>query len=55
MKIENKSLNQIFEKDPASGMIFYKRLAGSVVQRLIWNYEAFISEGSLKEVTPSYG
>ena len=55
MKIENKSLGQIFEKDPASGMMFYKRLAGAVVQRLVWNYEAFISEGSLKEVTPSYG
>jgi len=55
MKIENKSLNKIFEMDTASGMMFYKRLAGSVVQRLIHNYEAFISEGSLKEVTPSYG
>jgi CRP-like cAMP-binding protein len=55
MKIENKSLNKIFEKDTASGMMFFKRLAGAVVQRLIHNYEAFISEGSLKEVTPSYG
>jgi hypothetical protein len=36
-------------------MMFYKRLAGAVVQRLIHNYEAFLSEGSLKEVTPSYG
>jgi len=55
MKIENKSLYRIFEKDAASGMMFFKRLAGAVVQRLIHNYEAFISEGSLKEVTPSYG
>jgi len=55
MKITNESLNKIFEKDTASGMMFYKRLAGAVVQRLINNYEAFISEGSLKDVTPSYG
>jgi CRP/FNR family transcriptional regulator, dissimilatory nitrate respiration regulator len=55
MKIENQSLYKIFEKDRAGGMMFYKRLAGAVVQRLIHNYEAFISEGSLKEVTPSYG
>lgn len=55
MKIENESLDKIFQKDTASGMMFFKRLAGAVVQRLIHNYEAFISEGSLKEVTPSYG
>jgi len=55
IKIENESLIKIFDKDTASGMMFFKRLAGAVVQRLIHNYEAFISEGSLKEVTPSYG
>jgi len=55
MKIDNESLNKIFEKDTASGMMFFKRLAGAVVQRLIYNYETFISEGSLKDVTPSYG
>jgi len=55
VKIENESLNKIFAKDTASGMMFFKRLAGAVVQRLIHNYDAFISQGSLKEVTPSYG
>lgn len=55
VKIENASLNKVFATDTASGMMFYKRLAGAVVQRLIHNYQAFISEGSLKEVTPSYG
>jgi hypothetical protein len=55
MKVNNESLYKIFEKDTASGMMFYKRLAGAVVQRLILNYEAFISQGSLREVTPSYG
>lgn len=55
IKIENKRLIELFEKDTAGGMMFFKRLAGAVVQRLIYNYEAFLSEGSLKEVTPSYG
>lgn len=55
MKIDSESLKKIFEKETASGMLFFKRLAGAVVQRLIYNYETFISEGSLKEVTPSYG
>ena len=54
-KIEKEQLSKLFEKDAASGMKFFKRLAGIVVQRLINNYEAFLSEGSLKDVTPSYG
>ncbi len=54
-RIENAKLAKIFEKDAASGMIFFKRLAGIVVQRLLNNYEAFLSGGSLKDVTPSYG
>jgi CRP/FNR family cyclic AMP-dependent transcriptional regulator len=55
MKIDNEKLSKIFEKDTASGMIFFKQLAGAVVQRLIYNYESFLSEGSLKDVAPSYG
>jgi CRP-like cAMP-binding protein len=53
-KIEKASLNKIFEKYPEMGMMFFKRLAGAVVQRLIYNYETFLSEGSLKGVT-SFG
>jgi len=55
VKIENSRLTELFEKDTQGGMMFFKRLAGAVVQRLIYNYEAFLSEGSLSEVTPSYG
>ena len=55
VKIQKERLNKIFEKDTASGMMFFKRLAGAILQRLIHNYQAFVSEGSLKEVTPSYG
>lgn len=55
LKIEKERLARIFEKDTAAGMVFYKRLAGAVVQRLIYNYENFLSAGDLKDVTPSYG
>ena len=55
LKIDNEELSKIFEKDTASGMMFFKRLAGAVVQRLIYNYESFLSERSLKDVAPSYG
>ncbi len=55
MKIDNEKLSKIFEKDTASGMIFFKQLAGAVVQRLIYNYESFLAERSLKDVAPSYG
>ncbi len=55
LKIDKERLTRIFEKDTAAGMVFYKRLAGTVVQRLIYNYENFLSAGDLKDVTPSYG
>ncbi len=55
VKITNENLSKIFEKDAATGMTFFKRLAGAVIQRLLYNYESFLSEGSLKKVTPSYG
>ncbi|MEW6139041.1 MAG: cyclic nucleotide-binding domain-containing protein [Thermodesulfobacteriota bacterium] len=55
VKIDNDKLLKILEKDTASGMTFFKRLAEAVVQRLIYNYETFLSERTLKDVAPSYG
>lgn len=55
VKIDNEKLLKILEKDTASGMTFFKRLAEAVVQRLIYNYETFLSERTLKDVAPSYG
>jgi len=52
--VEKEALNKIFLKHPESGMVFYRRLAGAVVQRLISTYNAFLAEGTLKGVT-SYG
>jgi len=54
VKIEKDKLNRIFAKHPENGMTFFKKLAGAVFQRLIYNYEAFLSEGSLRGVT-SFG
>lgn len=50
MKINKDKLNEVFKKHPAAGMIFFKQLAAAVVQRLVDNYNAFLSEGSLKGV-----
>ena len=54
-RIEKERLNEILEKDPASGMVFFKRLATVVVQRLMDNYSAFLSAGSLSGVTYGSG
>ena len=55
IKIENEKLNTVLKNDPVGGMTFYKCLGGCIVQRLGYNYDAFLSEGSLKGVTASYG
>jgi len=55
VKIEKGRLNSVLEKDPEGGMLFYKRLAGAVVQRLIDNYNTFMSQGSLRGVTYGTG
>jgi CRP-like cAMP-binding protein len=54
-KIQKDELNKVFDKYPRDAAIFFKRLAGDVVQRLIGNYNAFLSEGSLKGVTYGSG
>ncbi len=54
-RIPKAGLNEVFEKHPKDGVIFFKRLAGAVLQRLVDNYNAFISEGSLKGVTYGTG
>jgi len=53
-KIDRGKLRELFEKRPEIGMLFYKRLAGAVIDRLVCNYNAFLCEGSLKGVT-SFG
>jgi CRP-like cAMP-binding protein len=55
VKIEKDKLIETLQKDPNSSAVFFRRLAGAVVQRLIDNYGMFLTEGSLKGVTYGSG
>lgn len=55
VRIEKEKLNGLMEQDPRTGMIFFKRLAGAIVQRLVDNYNSFLSAGSLSGVTYGSG
>jgi CRP-like cAMP-binding protein len=44
IRIGKEELNKILEKQPGSGMMFFKRLAGALGDRLIYAYDAFLSE-----------
>lgn len=44
IKIEKDQLNKILEKQPGNGMMFFKRLAGAIGERLIYSYNVFLSE-----------
>ena len=54
VKIEKEKLNNIFEKHRFSGLLFYKRLAKIIGERLINNYRVLLSAYK-KEGQPSYG
>lgn len=54
IKIESAKLNRIFEKHHFSGLMFYKRLARSIGDRLINNYNSLLSAYRGEE-PPSYG
>ena len=43
LKIEKVRLNQILERDPASGLSFYRRLARMMGRRLVASYGATLS------------
>jgi CRP-like cAMP-binding protein len=54
VKIEKGKLSKIFEDDPASGMLFFRRLARIIGERLVNSYSTilFAYKG---EGPPSYG
>lgn len=54
LSIDRKKFEEIVEKDPVNGLIFYKRLARTIGNRLIHSYE-IISGTSEGENTPSFG
>lgn len=53
-RIDKEKLEAVFEKYPVSGKVFYKRLAGAILQRLLYSYESFMQEGSIRGIT-SFG
>ena len=54
LKIEVGKLQKIFEKDTANGFIFFKRLAGTLGNRLLQTYKQ-ISAMSQAEISNSFG
>jgi CRP/FNR family transcriptional regulator, cyclic AMP receptor protein len=54
LKIANSQLDQILQQDPASGMIFFKRLAALIGRRLVKCYKATLSLHGEREPR-SYG
>jgi CRP-like cAMP-binding protein len=53
-KIEKDKLSALLEKDPASGLLFYKRLAFAIGQRLVNTYNMLLA-GQAESKVPSYG
>lgn len=53
-KIDRKSLQKILEEDMANGLIFFKRLAGIIGNRLIWSYK-MITATSQAQISPTTG
>ncbi len=54
LKIDVGKLQEILEKDPANGLIFFKRLAGTLGNRLLQTYK-MMSVASQPEVSASFG
>ncbi len=54
IRIEKDRLGKAFENDPASGMLFFRRLAGIIGERLINTYSMLLSAYKA-EGPPSYG
>jgi CRP-like cAMP-binding protein len=54
VKIEKEKLSALLEKDPASGLLFYKRLAFAIGQRLVNTYNMLLA-GQAESRVPSYG
>ena len=42
-KIDSRALLNILEQDPVNGLIFIKRLAGLIGNRLVWSYKMITS------------
>jgi CRP-like cAMP-binding protein len=54
LKIDANRLQKILEKEPTSGLIFFKRLAGILGDRLLQSYK-MVSDSSQAEISTSFG
>ena len=54
LKIEKNQLQNIFDKDPANGLIFFKHLAGTIGNRLLESYK-MVSAATQTKASPSFG
>jgi CRP-like cAMP-binding protein len=54
LRFDQEKILKIIENDPANGLIFFKRLADILGNRLLHSYE-MISTAAQTEVSPSFG
>ncbi|MBN2125847.1 MAG: cyclic nucleotide-binding domain-containing protein [Deltaproteobacteria bacterium] len=54
LRIDVAALNQILEQTPADGLIFFKRLAATLGNRLLQTYR-MVSTSSEPGISPSFG
>lgn len=53
-KFDRRALQKIVESDPPNGIIFFKRLAGTIGYRLLNSYK-MISSSSITDTSPTLG
>ena len=53
-KFDRRSLQKVIEEDLANGLIFFKRLAGIIGNRLIWSYK-MATAASQAQISPTIG
>ena len=53
-KFDKRTLQKVLEEDPQNGMIFYKRLAGTIGYRLLNSYK-MIGASSIADTSPTLG
>lgn len=53
-KFERRTLQKVLEEDLANGLIFFKRLAGIIGNRLLWSY-TMLTAASQAEISVTLG
>ena len=53
-KFDKNKVHSILDKDPVNGLIFFKRFAGTIGNRLLWSYN-MLTASSQARISPSSG